>query len=206
MRDAAEIRDAMDLRDHMGPVSRLAEGKVLARLDGHARAFIALSPFLVVASADAEGRADASPRGDAPGFVRVLDDATLLIPDRRGNNRADSFGNLLAAPGIGLIFLVPGITETLRVNGTARITTDPDLLAPLAAQGKVPTTGLVVAVREAFFHCGKAVMRARLWDPAAQIPRDGFPSLGRVLAEQTSAMTTAEAERLMEESYRTRLY
>lgn len=200
------IRDAAELRDHMGPVSRLAEGKVLARLDDHARAFIALSPFLVVATADAEGRADASPRGDAPGFVQVLDDATLLIPDRRGNNRADSFGNLLAAPGIGLIFLVPGITETLRVNGTARITTDPDLLAPLAAQGKLPTTGLVVAVREAFFHCGKAVMRARLWDPAAQVPRDGFPSLGRILADQTRAMTTAEAERLMEESYRTRLY
>lgn len=201
-----EIRDAADLRDHMGPVSRLAEGKVLARLDAHARAFVALSPFLVVATADAEGRADASPRGDAPGFVRVLDEATLLIPDRRGNNRADSFGNLLAAPGIGLIFLVPGITETLRVNGTARITTDPALLAPLVAQGKVPTTGLLVAVREAFFHCGKAVMRSRLWDPAAQVPRDTFPSLGRVLAEQTGALAVAEAEQLMEESYRTRLY
>ncbi len=111
--------------------------------------------------------------------MQVLDDATLLIPDRRGNNRADSFGNLLAAPGIGLIFLVPGITETLRVNGTARLSTDPALLAPLAAQGKVPTTGLVVAVREVFFHCGKAVMRAKLWDPAAQVPRDSFPSLGR---------------------------
>ncbi|TNC11667.1 pyridoxamine 5'-phosphate oxidase family protein [Methylobacterium terricola] len=201
-----EIRDAADLRDHMGPVSRLAEGKVLARLDAHARAFIALSPFLVAATADAEGRADASPRGDAPGFVQVLDEATLLIPDRRGNNRADSFGNLLAAPGIGLIFLVPGITETLRVNGTARISTDPALLAPLVAQGKVPTTGLLVTVREAFFHCGKAVMRSRLWDPAAQVPRDTFPSLGRVLAEQTGALAVAEAEQLMDESYRTRLY
>lgn len=201
-----DIRDAGHLRDHMGPVSRLAEGKVLARIDAHARAFIALSPFLVVATADNEGRADASPRGDAPGFVQVLDDATLLIPDRRGNNRADSFGNLLAAPGIGLIFLVPGIPETLRVNGTARITTDPALLAPLVAQGKVPTTGLLVAVREAFFHCGKAVMRSRLWDPTAQVPRDTFPSLGRVLAEQTGAIAVGEAERLMEESYRTRLY
>ncbi|KTS33631.1 pyridoxamine 5'-phosphate oxidase [Methylobacterium indicum] len=200
------IRNADELRDHMGPVSRLAEGKVLARLDPHARAFIALSPFLVVATADAEGRADASPRGDAPGFVQVLDDATLLIPDRRGNNRADSFGNLLAAPGIGLIFLVPGVTETLRVNGTARITTDVALLTPLAAQGKVPTTGLLVAVREAFFHCGKAVMRARLWDPAAQVPRGTVPSLGRILAEQTGALGVTEAERLMEESYRTRLY
>ncbi|TGD98962.1 pyridoxamine 5'-phosphate oxidase family protein [Methylobacterium nonmethylotrophicum] len=201
-----EIRDAATLRGHMGPVSRLAEHKVLPRLDGHARAFIALSPFLVVATADAEGRADASPRGDAPGFVQVLDDATLLIPDRRGNNRADSFANLLAAPGIGLIFLVPGITETLRVNGTARITTEAALLAPLAAQGKVPQTGLVVSVREAFFHCGKAVMRARLWDPEAQVPRESFPSLGRVLAEQTEAIGVAEAERLMEEAYRTRLY
>ncbi|KMO27697.1 pyridoxamine 5'-phosphate oxidase [Methylobacterium variabile] len=201
-----EIRDAAGLRDHMGPVSRLAEGKVMPRLDGHARAFIALSPFLVVATADAEGGADASPRGDAPGFVQVIDDATLLIPDRRGNNRADSFVNLLAAPGIGLIFLVPGITETLRVNGTARITTEAALLAPLAAQGKVPATGLVVSVREAFFHCGKAVMRARLWDPASQVPRATFPSLGRVLAEQTGAIAVAEAERAVEESYRTRLY
>lgn len=201
-----EIRDAAALRDHMGPVSRLAEGKVQTRLDRHARAFIALSPFLVVATADGEGRADASPRGDAPGFVQVIDDATLLIPDRRGNNRADSFGNLLAAPGIGLIFLVPGITETLRINGTAALTTDPALLTPLAAQGKVPATGLVVALREVFFHCGKAVMRARLWDPAAQVPRDSFPSLGRVLSEQTGAIGVSEAERLMDESYRTRLY
>ncbi|SEP19156.1 hypothetical protein SAMN04487843_10850 [Methylobacterium sp. ap11] len=205
-RTGAEIRTEDDLRGHMGPVSRLAEGKVLPRLDPHARAFIALSPFLVVATADAEGRADASPRGDAPGFVQVLDDATLLIPDRRGNNRADSFGNLLTAPGIGLIFLVPGVTETLRVNGTARLTTDAALLAPLAAQGKVPTTGLVVTVREAFFHCGKAVMRARLWDPAAQVSRDSVPSLGRILSDQTGAIGVAEAERLMEESYRTRLY
>lgn len=205
-RTGTEIRTEEDLRGHMGPVSRLAEGKVLPRLDPHARAFIALSPFLVVATADAEGRADASPRGDAPGFVQVLDDATLLVPDRRGNNRADSFGNLLTAPGIGLIFLVPGVTETLRVNGTARLTTDAALLAPLSAQGKVPTTGLVVTVREAFFHCGKAVMRARLWDPAAQVPRDRVPSLGRILSDQTGAIGVGEAERLMEESYRTRLY
>ncbi len=101
---------------------------------------------------------------------------------------------------------MPGITETLRINGTAALTTDPALLAPLAAQGKVPATGLVVALREVFFHCGKAVMRARLWDPAAQVPRDSFPSLGRVLSEQTGAIGVSEAERLMDESYRTRLY
>ena len=118
----------------------------------------------------------------------------------------DMLETMYAAPGIGLIFLVPGITETLRVNGTARITTEAALLAPLAAQGKVPATGLVVSVREAFFHCGKAVMRARLWDPASQVPRATFPSLGRVLAEQTGAIAVAEAERAVEESYRTRLY
>ncbi|GJD48780.1 hypothetical protein OPKNFCMD_1506 [Methylobacterium crusticola] len=201
-----EIHDAQALRAHAGPVSRLAEGKVRPGLDRHARAFIALSPFLVLASSDAEGRADASPRGDAPGFVQVLDDATLLIPDRRGNNRMDSFANLLGAPGIGLIFFVPGINETLRVNGTARITTDAALLEPLAAQGKVPATGLVVGVSEAFFHCGKALMRSRLWEADAQVPRESFPSLGRLLAEQTGTIGVADAEQAIEESYRTRLY
>ena len=202
----ADADDARALRAHFGEVSPLAKSKVLPRLDAFCRDFIALSPFLVLATSDGEGRADASPRGDAPGFVQLLDDATLLIPDRRGNNRIDSFVNLLTAPGVGLIFLVPGINETLRVNGTGRVTTQDDLLGPLVAGGKVPTVGLLVAVEEAFFHCGKALMRANLWAGESRVERGRFPTLGRIIAEQSRAMSVEDAERMMEEGYRTRLY
>lgn len=200
------LTDGAALRNHYGPVNPLAAQKVLSRLDRHCRDFIALSPFLVLATADGQGGVDASPRGDAPGFVRVLDATTLLLPDRRGNNRVDSFSNLLASPGVGLIFFVPGIGETLRVNGAGRVITDPVLLAPSEAQGKRPSAGLLITVREVFFHCAKAVIRAQLWDPARQVPRAQFPSLGRIIAEQTGACSVEEAERSTEEGYRTRLY
>ncbi len=204
--DPATVRDETELRAQFGAVAPLAARKVLDHLDAYARRFIALSPFVVVASADAAGNVDASPRGDAPGFVAVPDPRTLVIPDRRGNNRIDTFVNLLDGPGLGLIFLVPGINETLRVNGTAAMTRDPALLEPLAAAGKVPAAGLVVQVREAFFHCGKAMIRAGLWDPARHVARSTFPSLGRILAEQTAAAEVADAEASIAEAYRTRLY
>lgn len=202
----ARIPDGEALREHIGPVHQLATGKVLNRLDQFCRDFIALSPFLVLASCDSEGNADASPRGDAPGFVRVLDDRTLLIPDRRGNNRVDSFGNILSSPGVGLVFMVPGIPETLRVNGRGRATRDAALLAPSAMQERPPVTGLMVDVAEAYFHCGKALIRSKLWDPASQVPRHSFPTLGRIIADQTKAVDAAEADRNLEEGYRTRLY
>lgn len=198
--------DAAQLRSLLGEVHPLAEKKVLDRLDRFCRDFIALSPFLVLASADGEGRADASPRGDGPGFVQVLDDRTLLIPDRRGNNRVDSYSNVLSAPGVGLIFFVPGINETLRVNGRARMTTDATLLAPLAMQEKAPKLGLIVDVEEAYFHCGKALIRSKLWAPESQVERGSFPTLGRIVAEQTRAIDAAEADANVEEGYRTRLY
>ncbi len=204
-----DIPDLSALRAHVGQVSDLAERKVLDHLDKHCRAFIELSPFLVIATADREGRVDASPRGDPPGFVRVLDDATLLLPDRPGNNRVDSFANLLDAPGVGLIFFVPGVEETLRVNGTARLLTDETRLAPSEVRGRAPKTGLMVGVEEAFFHCGKALKRSRLWDPAAQIERGAFPSLGRILIDQQSEwtdQTAEEAEARIETAYRERLY
>jgi uncharacterized protein len=200
------IRTPDELRQEYGPINPLAEGKVLDRLDGFCRDFIALSPFLVLASSDAEGRADASPRGDAPGFVAVVDARTLVVPDRLGNKRVDSFGNVLASPGVGLIFLVPGINETLRVNGRAELTRDPALLEPLAAGGKIPAVGLLVRVEEAFFHCGKALIRSRLWDASRHVARESFPTLGRIIAEQTRAVTVEVAEKTMAEGYRTRLY
>lgn len=200
------VRDAEGLRAHFGTVSPLAEKKVLDRLDHFCRDFIALSPFLVVATADGKGNADASPRGDAPGFVAVLDETRLLIPDRRGNNRIDSFRNVLASPGVGLIFFVPGVNETLRVNGEARIAQDESVLAPLAVQGVVPTIGLEVRVREAYFHCGKALIRSKLWNPETQIDRKSFPTLGRIISEQTAAVEAGEADAVLEEAYRSRLY
>jgi uncharacterized protein len=201
------IENPEALRRIYGAPSERAVKKQLDRLDRHCRAFIARSPFLVIASADAAGRCDASPKGDAPGFVAVIDDTTLLIPDRLGNNRVDTLGNLLARPGIGLIFFVPGIDETLRVNGRARVTTDPLLLEPLAVNGKVPRSGLLIAVEEVYFHCGKALIRADLWNPQKRVRRGEFPSLGRIIAEQIGGgMDADEAERQTAESYRTRLY
>jgi len=201
------IEDIGGIREIYGyPMERTVK-KQLPRLEKHSRAFIALSPFLVMATCDAEGRCDASPKGDAPGFVRVIDDETLLIPDRLGNNRVDSIGNLLEHPGIGLIFFVPGIRETLRVNGRAQITTDPALLEPCAVNGKLPRSGILVTAEEVYFHCGKALIRSDLWNPAKRIAQKDFPSLGVVIAEQIGQVVAPdEAERLTEESYRTRLY
>ena len=200
------IEDPRRLREIYGEPSERAVKKQLSRLDRHCRNFIALSPFLVIATSDPSGRCDASPKGDAPGFVRVIDDTTLLIPDRLGNNRTDTLGNLLESPGVGLIFLVPGIPETLRVNGRARVTTDPKLLAPMAVNGKVPRSGILVSAEEVYFHCGKALIRSDLWNPAKHLKRRDFPMIGRIIAEQVGGMDADEAERQTAENYRTRLY
>ena len=200
------IEDPGRLREIYGAPGERAVKKQLTRLDRHCRSFIALSPFLVIASSDPEGRCDASPKGDAPGFVRVIDDQTLLIPDRLGNNRVDTLGNLIERPGVGLIFFVPGVNETLRVNGRARVTTDPALLEPLAVNGKVPRSGILIAAEEVYFHCGKALIRSDLWNPDKQLKRGGFPSIGRIVAEQVGGMDPEEAERATAESYRNRLY
>ncbi len=200
-----EITNPKDVRALYGEPSDLVQKKVLNRLDGHCQHFIRLSPFVVIASCDDSG-ADATPRGDAPGFVAILDDRRLLIPDRRGNNRIDTLLNVARNPQIGLLFLVPGINETLRVNGTGRITTDQALLEPLAVQGKVPTSALEVEVREAFFHCGKAMIRSRLWQEDAKVERKSFPSLGRIVADQIAGIDVEAAEKNLEEAYRSRLY
>lgn len=194
------------LRQLYGEPSEVARRKELDALDRHARAFIALSPFVVLASCDAGGRLDATPRGDAPGFVAVLDEKRLVVPDRRGNNRIDTLSNVSAHPRIGLLFMVPGLAETLRVNGRARVTAEAALLEPLAVQGRVPATGILVEVEEVYFHCGKAVIRSGLWDPARQVPKSAFPSLGRIVADQIAGLDPDVAERRIEDSYRTRLY
>ena len=173
----------------------------LARLDKHARRFISLSPFLVLAT-----RGDASPKGDAPGFVRVVDDTTLLIPDRAGNNKLDTLRNILDDPAVGMIFLIPGFNETLRVNGHARVTMDPDLLAPLAVDGKAPKSGILVDVEEVYLHCGKALLRARLWEPAARTDRAAMPTMGRMVADQIAGLDADEIETGYQEALKTSLY
>lgn len=200
------IKTSEALRAIYGEPVQIALDKTLTRLDQHCRAFIAASPFLVLGTASADGPADVSPKGDAPGFVQVLDDRTLLIPDRRGNNRVDGLENVLGNPYVALIFLVPGMNETLRVNGRAEIVTAPDRLAPMAVNGKPPTSALQVTVEEAFLHCGKALIRSRLWDPESRIDRKSFPSLGRMIADQIEGLDAEETDRVVEESYRERLY
>jgi len=195
------------LRKVYRPPAARAGLKVLDRLDRHCRKFIALSPFYVISSARADGRADASPRGDPPGFLaHVLDDRTLLLPDRPGNRQVDTLMNLVERPYVGLVFFVPGLTETLRVNGRAEISTDPKHLKPLAIEGKPPISVLKVTVEEAFLHCAKALIRARLWEPDAQVDRSCYPTYGQVLADQIAGADAAEIDQGEEESARTELY
>ena len=147
----------------------------------HYRAFIEASPFVSLATSGPEGL-DCSPRGDRPGFVRVADERTLLLPDRRGNNRIDSLRNVVRDPRVALLFLIPGIGNTLRVNGDATVSIDPDLLASFAVEDKAPRSVLVIAVRAIYFQCARALVRSRLWDPAARVDPKSLPSAGEILA------------------------
>ena len=173
------------------PPSERAVAKQTDRLDEHARAFIAASPFLLLATCGVEGGADCSPRGDRPGFVEVADERTLLIPDRRGNNRTDSLRNIVRHPAVGILFLVPGVNEGFRVNGRARVSVAPGLLARFAVEGKAPRTVLVVEVEEAFMHCARALVRADLWNPAKHVARGVVPSAGTMLAAHTRGKVDA---------------
>ena len=200
------VTNEQELREFYRPPAPRAAQKVLDHLDIHCRNFIALSPFCVLSSSDAGGQADASPRGDPPGFVKVLDDKTLLLPDRPGNNQVDSLQNIVENPGVGLLFFVPGMNETLRVKGKAEITTDPDLLDPLIVAGKPPLSGLKVNVEEAFLHCGRALIRSRIWDADAQIDRSSYPTYGQVLADQIAGADAREIDADEDEANRERLY
>lgn len=194
------------MRELYGPPLERARLKTLRRLDSHCRNFIARSPFLCLGTGTAEG-ADVTPRGDSPGFVRVLDDSTLAIPDWPGNNRLDSLTNIVSNPQVGLLFLIPGVDETLRVNGAAEIVTAPGILALWNVDGKQPRSALVVAVREAYLHCGKALIRARLWRGDYKIERDELPPYGQMLKDQIEVRETAEQiQASVLEGYAKRLY
>jgi uncharacterized protein len=196
-----------ELRALYGAPSELAAKKSLKQLDEHCRHFIDRSPFLCLSSAAADGSADVSPRGDAPGFVRVLDDHTLFLPDRLGNNRIDTMMNLLHNPHVGLIFFIPGVNETLRVNGLARTVLQSELLVESQVDGKTPKSGLLIEVREAFLQCAKALIRSRLWKSDQLLPRDQFPTLGKILVDQIGlTMPAAELDALIDQAYREKLY
>jgi PPOX class probable FMN-dependent enzyme len=184
MQDAHLISDAAALRTLYGEPSEGAIAKEVNHVHPHYRAMIEASPFMVMATSGPDGL-DVSPRGDPPGFVVVEDEKTLLIPDRRGNNRTDSLGNLIADPRIALLFLIPGVGETLRVNGRAEISVDPDLLARFPAQGKLPRSVVVVHVERVYFQCPKALVRSDLWNPAKHVERRSLPSSGTILADIT---------------------
>ena len=170
------------------------------------RALIEASPFCVMATSGPDGL-DTSPRGDPKGFVRVVDDKTVILPDRRGNNRIDSLRNLVTDPRIALIFLIPGVSETVRVMGRATISTDPELCASFAMQGKAPRCVLVIAVEQVFFQCAKAIVRSKLWDPATQVERSSLPTSGKILAEITEGkMGGDEHDRAYPERVKATIY
>jgi PPOX class probable FMN-dependent enzyme len=179
--------------------------KARPEIDAHATKFIRLSPFCVLATSGSDGSVDASPRGGNPGFVHVISPTQLLMPDRSGNNRIDSFKNILEGSGqIQLIFFVPGIDETLRVSGTGKLSAEPDLLASMEEFGKLPRAVLSITVREAYFHCGKALMRSKLWSPDVKVERAVLPSIGQIIYDQTT-LGEPEPQAAVEARYKTQL-
>ncbi len=202
------IGEEAALRGLYEPPMELAVLKQLDHLDDHCRNFLAHSPFAVIGSTRPGRGTDVSPRGDAPGFARALDEHTIAIPDRPGNNRLDTMSNIVVDAEVGLLFFIPGIDETLRINGTARLSQDPELLAAAAINGRMPRLVILVTVREAFLHCGKALKRSRLWHDDYRLEKKSFPSLGRMIVEQTktSRLSVEEADAVVEEGYRNKLY
>ena len=190
------------------PVSPTAKVKDIGRIDVHMRKFIELSPICFVATADAQGLGDVTPRGDPPGSFKVIDEKTVAIADRPGNNRLDTLKNLLENPEIALIFLLPGTNETVRLAGRARLSVDPALLEAMAVQGKAPKCAIVVEVRQAYLHCAKALLRSRLWTGDYAQPKGTFPSISRMVGDQVG-MTEEQkkvAEARTEIAYRDGLW
>ncbi|KQW31270.1 pyridoxamine 5'-phosphate oxidase [Rhizobium sp. Root274] len=194
------IGDETQLRALFEPTHDLALRKCQSRLGVHAQAFIRRSPFLCIGTQTPKGKADVSPRGDPPGFVEILDAQTIAIPDRPGNNRLDTLSNIIANPAVGLLFVIPGFDDTLRLNGRARLSTDPALLNRMPVNGKLPKLAIVVQIDEVFLHCAKAFRRSQLWDPAARQERSELPSLMKfILDDIDSAPKDADEMRKLDE-------
>jgi uncharacterized protein len=193
MENGHSVSAEPQLREIIGPTKEGATAKIADRLNDLTRQFIERSPFVCVATGRPDGGLDISPRGDPPGFVRVLDERTLLLPERPGNRIADTLTNLLEDPRIALLFLIPGVGDTFRVNGTATVVDDPDLLRPSMVHGKVPRVGILIAIDEAYTQCAKALIRSELWNPERHIDRSELPSSGKILQSLTEAHFDADA-------------
>jgi uncharacterized protein len=202
------ISSQEELRTLLGSPSLRGQNKVISIIDKHCKEFIEKSPFLVLATSDADGNCDSSPRGDGPGFVYVMDNQHLIIPDRPGNKRVDSMFNILENPNVGLLFLIPGMDETLRINGKATIIKDEDILEKMAVNGKAPLLGIVVKVEQCFMHCGKAFKRSGLWEPEKWSAKEEMPNAAKIIADHVNLPGMNEdvvAEALLD-GYKNKLY
>jgi uncharacterized protein len=205
------ITDENGLRNLFEPTHDLALNKCRTTFSDHARAFIQRSPFLCIGTQNADGRADVSPRGDPAGFVRILDEQTLAIPDRPGNNRLDTLRNILSNPSVGLLFIIPGFDDTLRVNGRAMLTTEPNLMSSMTVGDRTPKLAIVVQADEIFFHCAKAFRRSHLWSADHFQDRKEMPSLVQIILDETTGVPEDAAKQRkldddLEEEYRRTLY
>jgi len=205
------ITDEQSLRNLFAATHPLAIMKCQDSLSGHAQDFISRSPFVCIGTQNAEGKADVSPRGDPVGFVKILDKHTLAIPDRPGNNRLDTLVNITANPNVGLMFVIPGFDDTLRVNGHATLVNDPDLLESMSVNDRAPKLAIVVEVREVFMHCAKAFRRSRLWSPDHFQNRAEMPSLVKIILDETTGAPSDKDEMRkmdddLEEDYKRTLY
>lgn len=203
-----KIKTEDELRSIVGHSSELVNRKVITYLDHHCQDFISRSPFLVISTSDESGFCDVSPRGDMAGFALVLDQKQLIIPERPGNRRVDTLRNILSNPRIGLLFLIPGLGETLRVNGKASLVKDEELLEQMAVNGKRPLVGICVEVEECFIHCAKAMKRSGLWEPESWSKKEELPSAAKILLEHTKLTKVSEEElkKDLEEDYKDNLY
>ncbi|MGH1374326.1 MAG: pyridoxamine 5'-phosphate oxidase family protein [Cellvibrionaceae bacterium] len=205
-----EIGSLEQLRSLYDLPMELAVKKQRDKLDKFSIEFLELSAFSILATSDAQGQMDCSPRGDHPGFIQLLDECTIALPDRPGNNRLDSLSNIISNPSVGLLVLIPGFKECLRINGTARIVVNSELLERFEYQGKLPKSVIVISIREVYFHCAKAISRSKLWESDAKVDRNIMPSLGRIIMNQIdpekSETEVKEVEDRIEERAKTTLY
>ena len=208
-----EINNEEELREHFGDPMELALLKELGKLDKHCKEFINRSPFLCIGTSSLSGSADVSPRGDPPGFVQILGDNRIFIPDRPGNNRLDTLRNIVENPNVGILFLIPGYEDTLRINGKAYLTKDKEILERCVVNRKIPTMGILVEVTEAYLHCAKAIRRSKLWVPGSQQNRDEMPTLAKMILEQVAEpesppteQEVKDADEFVEDNYKTGLY
>jgi PPOX class probable FMN-dependent enzyme len=197
---------AADIKAILGAPLPSQVAKVIDHIDSHCRAWIERCPFIVVSSINAAGDMDISPKGDPPGFVKVLDSGTLAIPDRLGNRRVDTFLNVLQSPSVAILFIVPKRREVVRVSGRAVLARDPELLSEMAINGKRPDLAMIVHVKEAFFHCGKSMIRSGMWEPERWGPIDGLPTYAQALRDHAMTDSLETLQEIVERNEAQRLY